>query len=222
VVADVTGPAAGAPAVLAVEGIPGSGKTAVVAGLMARADVPGRMRSCVMSPHMTALLPGLAGEPPPGGPASPPVPPAGFVRMAHVVDAVMQFHYLAADFGELDWLLFDGWTAALDVYWPGGGSHQAWLRRFAARLPSPTALCYLRADPRTACQRLAARDARAAAAVPGGDLLASLRRAHARYEEIMAGTRCTVIDASRPLAAVVDEVAALARAASARQAEVAR
>lgn len=204
------GTAARLPRIVAVDGIPGSGKTSVVAELLAR--MPGTAWSAVLAPQMDTILPELADDVRAEGGHD--IMPSGFVSMARLVDAVMQFHYRAVELASVEWLCFDGWVTGLRAYHTDASVHEHWLRQFAAQLPEPHLLCYLRADPEICYERLVRRDRRIARNWDTPRSLRDLRQARARYDEAMARTDCLLIDASRPVAETVDALLGQLAAAS--------
>jgi thymidylate kinase len=155
---------------------------------------------------MDAILRELANVPTQGVLTYQHVMPPGFVRMARIMDAVMQFRYRGDELATADWLLFDGWLLELEAAAAETGKHEDWLGRFADLLPVPDLLCYLRASPEECCERLVRQGRWTLRHGGPARLLADLRVAHARYEEAVAGTNCIVVDAGMELEAVIDAI----------------
>jgi thymidylate kinase len=201
-----TGSSRRPPRVVAIDGIPGSGKTSVVARLRASFPDTDVVRSTVLSPQMDGILRELVDVPTQGILGYEHVMPPGFLRMARIMDAVMQFRYRDDEFATADWLLFDGWLLQLNAPGTEASKHERWLSRFAGQLPVPDLLCYLRVPPEVCCERLRGQGHWTLHHWGADRLLSELRLAHARYEEATAGRACLVVDAGSTLDAVVDSI----------------
>lgn len=138
-----------------------------------------------------------------------------------IVDAALQFRYFSDRYNQHDILVFDGWLPTYyvscvdaaradarihrilaDQDWPG----IAWYRKLMDAIPAPDLIFYLKTDPRAAALRAAHRGNAAADALSRPDLLADLTRLDARYREAMSIWPGCIVDGNAPLPQVVDIV----------------
>lgn len=121
---------------------------------------------------------------------------------AAIVDAAVQFRYLAEVYNRHDILIFDGWLPAYYARWPVA----TWCRAYLDAVPPPDLMFYLKADPRAAALRAAGQSGAAGRTAGGARALADLTRLDARYREAMSIWPGHIADGNAPLPQVIDVV----------------
>lgn len=170
------------------EGIDGAGKSVLVAGLAARLGDAGLSALVTrLSPTMAGIFRSMVDRSTHGAARYQDVLPGDFRRAAYIVDAVAQFHHLAAVHARHDWLLFDRWLPTYDVYGSGAGRHDAHYRRLAGTLPRPDVLLHLRVAPSVAQERIRSRGDWTVDHWSTQQLQADLERLDAAYRREFAG-----------------------------------
>lgn len=207
-------PARGLPPIVALEGIDGAGKTTLAAALCTRLAGAGRRpRSSRLSPQMGAAMRRLVDQPTGGAQRYQDVVPSGFRHAVYVMEAAVQFAYMAEVGEPADLYVFDRWLQTYDAYCDPPAVHLEWVRAVAATVPAPDVLAYVRVRPEVAAQRLAARGDWTAEHWSAAALADELRVRYEAYESMDWPAGTVVVDGSRP----ADEVlAALAAAVEER------
>ncbi|MCK9902752.1 hypothetical protein MXD63_22100 [Frankia sp. Cpl3] len=190
-------------ALVAVEGPAGCGKRALARWLAARPGAAGLR----LAPRTSAALEELAGRlAGPDGQRG--RVPANLLHTASLVECAVQFEYARETFAGADLVVADRWLQTWEVYCGDIGEYAEWYLQIAAQVPPPDVLLYLRVSPRVAAARLARVLCRDEAA-----LLRHTTALCARYDEVMSGVDCVVVDADPPAPAVLAHVAGVLREA---------
>jgi dTMP kinase len=202
--------------IVALEGIDGAGKSAVAAAVERELGTRYRVLKTRLSVQMGEIFRQIVDVPAQGRIRYQDVIPGRFRSFTYVVDAAVQFRYLASLYDTYDLLIFDRWLPTYEVYCfgdeavappPGGDpSGEEWLRRLMGCIPRPDIVFYLRVDPRAAALRLAQRGDWTARHWGSEALLADLTRLDARYRAAMTRWPSHLLDANAPLPQVVDAV----------------
>jgi thymidylate kinase len=181
-------------ALVAVEGLDGSGKTTLVRGLAA--DLSGRQSVHVARPARNSIhiFREMAGDDGIGPVMYQDHVPPGFRHSLYILETAVQFRYLDDYYAAHDLVIFDRWRHTWSVYCGEPAEHTAWLDLVASMIPVPDVLFYLRVDPRIAAARLIARGDRWARVYQPRSLVAKLAALHERYEAELAGTGAVVLD----------------------------
>ncbi|SQD97072.1 conserved hypothetical protein [Parafrankia sp. Ea1.12] len=216
-------------ALLAVEGPAGAGKLALVRRLTA---APAALHLHLASQTDAVLRDLMRRLSTIGEPLG--AVPANLVHAARLIEAAVQFRYLEEFLAGFDLVVADRWIQTWEVYCGDLGEYTEWYLQIASYVPVPDLVLYLRVSPEVAAARLARRASAGQATAghgpagqasagqePGGsasagresagrvDEAAALREAVeacARYDEVMSGVDCVVIDADAPAADVLAEV----------------
>jgi thymidylate kinase len=195
-------------AIIAVEGIDGSGKSTLIRSL--ERELSGSMvsrpcrktvdafRSMVESPADRAILyQHLLPDP--------------FRAAAYHFEASVQFRYLHDEYSAHDVVIFDRWFQTWDVYCGPVDEHHEHFRSLRDRLPVPDVLFHVEVDPGTAYDRLVARQDRWLLAYSPAELRAKITALGERYREVMAREPGVVVldgtqSAEKVLASALDSV----------------
>ena len=129
------------PPIVALEGIDGAGKTTLAAALCTRlAEAGWRPRSSRLSPQMGMAMRRLVDEPTGGAQRYQDVVPSGFRHAVYVMEAAVQFTYMAEAADPADLYVFDRWLQTYDAYCEPPAVHAEWVRAVAATVPVPDVL----------------------------------------------------------------------------------
>lgn len=206
--------------IIAFEGIDGSGKTTASAAVEQALSAYFKILRTRLSLHMGNVFRDMVDRPSEERIRYQDVIPGSFRSFTYVVDAVVQFRYLADLYDSHDILIFDRWLPTYHVYCaePGGKDASSglfgaadqqgseWRRKLVDAIPVPDLIFYLKADPRAAALRLKERGDWTARNWSDTELLADLTRLDARYLQAMRIWPGHIVDANAPLPQVVDAV----------------
>ncbi len=202
-------------ALVAIEGLDGSGKTTLARGLSAALAGQHSVHLARPARQSIQIFRDLAGDDGSGPTLYQDHVPPDFRHTVYIIETAVQFRYLDDCYSAHDMVIFDRWRQTWSVYCAEPAEHKAWLTRVASVIPVPDVLFYLRVDPQTAAARLAARGDRWARIYPPAVLVGKLTALHDRYEAEMAGTGAVVLDglasADDVLGGALRAVAGLAR-----------
>lgn len=181
-------------ALVAVEGLDGSGKTTLVRGLAAALAASRSVHIARPARHSIQIFRELTGDDGTGPLLYQEHTPPDFRHAAYILETAVQFRYLNDCYSAHDLVIFDRWRQTWAVYCGEPTEYAGWLERLGSMIPVPDVLFYVRADPRTAAARLTARGDRWARVYPPPVLAAKLTALHERYEAELADGGAVVLD----------------------------
>lgn len=191
-------------ALIAVEGIDGSGKTTLARSLVSALDAtrgqrPGGgggalfARPCrEMIGVFRTLIETSADE----SVLYQDAIPGDLRHSLYIIESLLQFRYEAPLFEQYDAVVFDRWLQTSAVYCGPVVENRAWYARLADAVPRPDVLFWLRVDPGLAYRRLVERADRWTRIYSERGLRDKLEGLCAGYEREMLGAGAVVLDAS--------------------------
>ncbi len=207
--------------IIALEGIDGAGKTAVSTAVETELNTSFNALRTRLSVQMGNVFREMVDVPSGGAERYQDVIPGNFRFFTYIVDAAVQFRYLADIYNRYDILIFDRWLPTYYIYCadPGRGSTgdsgvstgqdqpaATWRHKLISAIPKPDLIFYLKVDPRAAALRLTQRGDWTARRWSDAELLADLTRLDARYCEAMGTWPGHIVDGNAPLPQVIDAV----------------